>query len=763
MNSMKRFLVCLLTVEGVVSSTTTSTSASTSATTSASPPTRGGIRTPRQTTEQEQAQGQSHRRTAVSLIDATSSFQRSTESTYDHMVELYAEGDTHKLTYHWNDIRDNTFEGRVIHVTNSEDTAPSWLGFGIYDTFLHTAPVTSSTPFMVGSDAVIGIVQSRSVELYRLGAKEVNMDKDDNGNALGVQPATSQNLLNTNIQQHVSDDGTITTDLTFQKLVSDGIDVKVRHAGDNVFLWAMGPPSVSDFQTHGPDHRGVFKLDLDKVQQMAQAGQTGGTQEQDQQDKFENNDANQETTDGGTGDADADAGTNTGGGDAGTDETSSSSNTKKEQNTSPVVTGSCQSTNPTYEKMVALTPTLSFFWTLHPEDNKINVLLEYTGGEAWLGLGFSQTGKMIGSTAVIGIPGNAAEGQVQKYKLNDKSSESVNPLESGQQTLTDARISVTDDGVTSLQFTKLLDEGPSTDEVYLATKGLNTLLFAVGTNGDTLDYHAHRGTFRLDLGSCSAVIGKSGSSTGSATHMGAWATHGTFAVLAWAIASPFAMTVAWFRTLVPSSWIYVHVFSNVVSFTFSLIAVIIAFASMSYQTHPSHFSEPHHWVGLVLIVAMTFQVMNGFLRPPVEKRDPYSNAPNYQGGNGGGGGGGAGGNGGGGGAGGVDDPQAFFKIPRTPREIWFSSHRLTGIAMLGMGVYQIQSGLNLFARNFNVESMVVWYWVYVTLFGSGLISLKLWIRYEEYKARRGMETLSASPNGSDPQDTDALPVQFDAR
>jgi len=745
---MKRFLVCLLTVEGVVSS-------------SPQHHTRGAQQPLPQQQQQQQHQQQQQRRTAVDLIDATSSFQKSTESTYDHMVELYADGDTHKLTYHWNDIRGNAFEGRVIHVTNSQDTAPSWLGFGIYDTFLHTAPVTSSTPLMVGSDAIIGLVESRSVKLYRLGAQQVNMDKDENGNALGVQPATTQALLNNQMAQHVSDDGTITTDLTFEKLVSDGVDVKVRHAGENVFLWAMGPPNVSDFQTHGPEHRGAFKLDLDQVQQMAQAGQTGGTEEQDQQDKFENNDKNQETTDG---DTDADTDSNAGGGG---DDTSSSNNNNKESNTSPVVTGSCQSTNPAYEKMVALTPTLNFFWTLHPEDNKMNALLEYSGGEAWLGVGFSQNGKMIGSTAVIGIPGQQQQPEVQKYKLNDKSTDSVNPMVSEAQTLTDARISVDNNeqqeggGITtSLQFTKLLNEGSQKDEVVLTTRGLNTLLFAVGTD-NTLGYHAHRGTFRLDLGSCSAVMGNKKSGDAASSHMGAWATHGTFAVLAWAIASPFAMTVAWFRTLVPSSWIYVHVFSNVVSFTFSLIAVIIAFASMSYQTHPSHFSEPHHWVGLVLIVAMTFQVMNGFLRPPVVKRDPYGNAGGGQGGGGGGGGGVAGGANGG--AGGADDSQAFFKIPRTPREIWFSSHRLTGIGMLGMGIYQIQSGLNLFARNFNVESMTVWYWVYVTLFGSGLISLKLWIRYEEYKARRGMETLSASPNGSDPQDTDALPVQFDAR
>jgi len=695
---MKRFLVCLL-----ATATTAAVAVEASNSSGAvSANTRGG--------------NSSNRRTSVSLIDATSAFSKSTESSYDHQVELYADGDSHKLTYHWNDIQGNTIEGRLIHSTNSIENAPSWLGFGIYDTFANPDPVTSTTPLMVGSDAVIGLVLSQSVKLWRLGGKQVTADET------GVHPAEDQALLESSIKQHTHDDGRVTTDLSFKKTMENGMDVKVRHAGDNVFLWAMGPPGVNDMETHGVDHRGAFKLDLTKVKQAAESGQTGEEQEEKKEEEFENND--QETTDGG--------------GDTTTDNPPPST-PSDEKNTSPVVTGKCQSMNPDYEKMVALTPNLNFFWTLHPESNLLNAMLEYQG-EAWLGLGFSQNGKMVGSTAVIGTPGN---NQVQKYKLLDKEKQSITPMQS--QTLETPSITQ-EGGVTKLAFGKLLNEGSGSGEVVLTTKGLNTLLFAVGSGND-FDYHQHRGAFRLDLDSCSAVMAGGKSATG-ATHMGAWATHGTFAVLAWAIASPFAMTVAWFRTLVPSSWIYVHVFSNVVSFTFSLIAVIIAFASMSYQTHPSHFSEPHHWVGLVLIVAMTFQVMNGFLRPPVEKRDPYSsNAPNYQGG----------------GAGGEGETQAFFKIPRTPREIWFASHRGTGIAMLGMGIYQIQSGLDLFARNFNVESMVTWYWVYVALFGSGLISLKLWIRYEEYKARRGMETLSASPNGSDPQDTDALPVQFETR
>jgi Eukaryotic cytochrome b561 len=206
-------------------------------------------------------------------------------------------------------------------------------------------------------------------------------------------------------------------------------------------------------------------------------------------------------------------------------------------------------------------------------------------------------------------------------------------------------------------------------------------------------------------------------SSATKSKQGAFAAHGTLAVLAWGVATPFAMTVAWFRTLVPSSWIYIHVFSNVISFVFTVVAVIVAITAQSGQTSPSHFSHPHHIVGVALLVLMTFQIMNGFMRPPVEKKDPYSARQFVEGKN-------------------------FFEIPRSPRGLWMLIHRLSGVAMLGMGMYQISSGLTLFADDFDVTSIAPWFWLYAGFFAFFLIALRVWILMEEQKARHGMEVLS---------------------
>lgn len=364
--------------------------------------------------------------------------------------------------------------------------------------------------------------------------------------------------------------------------------------------------------------------------------------------------------------------------------------------------------------MVQLTPELTFHWTLK-EDATTPVLdgvLEYDG-EGWLGFGVSPNGEMIGSTAIIGLPGTGTE--PAEYSLEGKSVDAVNqaePFESPEKAvITQAG------GKTILRFVKVLEDDASNGG--FTENGLNTFIFAAGSSNE-LGYHQHRGSFRINLNSCEE--GTTTSSTGSSSQMtkqGSFATHGMLAVLAWGVATPFAVTVAWFRTLVPSSWIYIHVFSNVLSFIFTVVAVIVAITAKSKQADPSHFTKPHHVVGVTLMVLMTFQVFSGFSRPPVEKKSSH-----YNDGHG-------------------------WALPSSKRELWYFLHRLSGVAMLGMGVYQISSGLNLYAEDFNVTSIAPWFWLYVGLFAFFLIALKVWILLEEYKARQELRMLPSDQGSVD--------------
>jgi len=268
-------------------------------------------------------------------------------------------------------------------------------------------------------------------------------------------------------------------------------------------------------------------------------------------------------------------------------------------------------------------------------------------------------------------------------------------------------------GKTILRFVQVLSDDASNGG--FTENGLNTFIFAAGSSNE-LGYHQHRGSFRINLQTCEqGTVGSSGGSSAQMTKQGAFAAHGMLAVLAWGVATPFAVTVAWFRTLVPSSWIYIHVFANVLSFVFTVVAVIVAITAKSGQTDPAHFTKPHHIVGVTLLVLMTFQVFAGFSRPPIEKKanDHYADGHGW-------------------------------RLPSSKREVWYFIHRFSGVAMLGMGVYQITSGLDLYADDFDVTSIAPWFWLYVGLFAFFLIALKVWIMMEEHKARQGVSSMVSS-------------------
>ena len=675
------------------------------------------------------------------VLDATTTFTKSTESEFDHEVTVQ-DG----LTFHWNDIKGNTFEMGLIHQASSLEEAPAWLGVGFFE-----GTASPSADLSGGSDAVVGIVQDNSVKKYS-GAFTAS-----------IQEMERQTLLQSSIRTHDSDLGTVNTILTFTKELkeSDTEEIQINAVGENALIWAFGQPS--DGSIDNPKALGLISLDLNEVRAIAQSAAEGGTTgegggSEGGEGSATGEGAGGEAETGGDtqtgGEAETGGDTQTGGeaetggetetgGEAETGGTSSTpgetdsgeddaSASDSDGNTAPVVLSTCGSNlvdanGIPYEKNLQLTKLMSLHWRLS-SDGKMAGALRYDGS-AWVAFGVSMDGQTIGSDAIIGLPD---EGAVKKYEIPDQDEGTVVDLPSDG--LFTGSVSTDEEGGTLMTFEAKLDDGTTHK---ITTTGLNTFLFAEGASA-VFGFPQFRGTFRVDLGTCD------GEETVGRSHMGAFAAHGVIATLAWGIASPFAVTVAWFRTLVPSSWIYIHVFSNVLSFFFTLVAVIVAISAMSVQTKASHFSDPHHWVGLLLLVAVTFQVMNGFLRPPVEKKnDPYA-ASHY------------------------DIEPGFMNMPKTPRQVWVFSHRLTGIVTISMGVYQIHSGLNAFARNYNVESIAPWFWGYVSLFAFCLVSLKFWIMFEEYKARRGMEAMhvdhrsnAGSSQGMSHAESELVPVQFD--
>lgn len=113
--------------------------------------------------------------------------------------------------------------------------------------------------------------------------------------------------------------------------------------------------------------------------------------------------------------------------------------------------------------------------------------LEVNNDNGWIGVGFSPSGTMENSQAVIGI---YDEDTVLKYDLAPGQ---ATQMSDDKQTLQKASIT-TMDGKTIMEFTKLLVED---DEVEILEDGENIFLHAWG--GSALGYHTGRLSFTIDF------------------------------------------------------------------------------------------------------------------------------------------------------------------------------------------------------------------------------------------------------------------------
>ena len=670
-------------------------------------------------TNDEDAAASSRRHLQVSdtteITDATSSYVGSSESIFDHEVNL-----KDNLSFHWNDITGDHFNGRLIYKADSVAQAPSWLGVGLYHSN-HNYTVIPISNFMIGSDAIIGLTRQEefessgleAVQLYNLGGKQSPSQITPHGGGAGAVDSTNS------IVQHDSDDGSVVTELTFRIVANSLEGAKIRTDGTNIFLWAIGPPGPAGV-LNKHFRKGVIYLDFQSVADVIREGVT---------------DAPPPAAPVAAGPANSQPITPM---------TNPPTAPPTIVNSSPVISGTCNSNIfGDQAAQVALTPSLTFHWKLI-STNQVQMALEYMGPEAWLGLASSASGKMIGSTAVIGVPGTDVKAQVPtQYKLTAQLLSGIQIDDNGSFDLKDADItsertdgSRSSDYRTVMTFTKILND--PNDDVPITKDGLNTLLYAAGPSR-TLGYHEHRGSFRLDLNDCDGNVlidvNAQGDESGKKwTNRATFAAHGFFAFLAWGLASPLAVSAAWFRTLIPTSWIYIHVFFNASTFMVTFLAFWIAVGGVAASDETDHFSKLHHFMGLILMVLVTVQVLNGFLRPPVERKDrSVAPAP-------------------------VDDDDTSkdllcgcLAIPDTPRETWQLIHRSSGLTAIVLGIYQISSGLGLYADRFGTNSLVKYFFIYVGLFLVGLVGLKLYSSRQEDNARRGV----VQPvNTSDPEGDD---------
>jgi hypothetical protein len=115
---------------------------------------------------------------------------------------------------------------------------------------------------------------------------------------------------------------------------------------------------------------------------------------------------------------------------------------------------------------------------------------------AWIGLGVSIDGSMIGSVAAIGIQ-DPSKVNVNKYSLNSKTIQGVSKAESQDSIY--GKSFVQTQGLTTMEFETYLDW--NFDYLPFLSSGETQMIFAYGY-GNSFGYHKRKGEFLLNLGLC---------------------------------------------------------------------------------------------------------------------------------------------------------------------------------------------------------------------------------------------------------------------
>jgi hypothetical protein len=144
------------------------------------------------------------------------------------------------------------------------------------------------------------------------------------------------------------------------------------------------------------------------------------------------------------------------------------------------------------------------------------------------------------------------------------------------------------------------------------------------------------------------------------------------------------------------------------SFALTFLSVGVAFATMHGMgdAGEGHMKEMHHLVGLLLMMLVSFQTANGFLRPAREfvTDDEHDRTP------------------------GAVLRSSMNDKGLTARTLWHLVHSASGLFIFGLGAYQVVSGLGLFSKRYGTPDWGQAYVGYIGWFVTVVIFGKVWIK-----------------------------------
>jgi hypothetical protein len=383
--------------------------------------------------------------------------------------------------------------------------------------------------------------------------------------------------------------------------------------------------------------------------------------------------------------------------------------------------------------MIALKGNVNFYWKLiipvvshgshnyNYDDSFLKVKMVYPG-KTWLSLGIAENeqGKMSHSDCVIASSSSTATliaknkgyniddgerstvGVPLKYHIVGYDFSNIHLMNSSQQTLINATFTQTNDNTnndeTVLEFTKRIAEINA-----IHVTNTTTFIYAVGYDGieDISTMHQYANSFHMEkFNNCPSQIQYHFEKKQMwQKTIFLWWIHGICGALAFTLCFPIAIITAIFRehlfpvpassTPSSSSWIIWHTTSIWIGFGLTVITFTIAVITR-FVMKASHFKTTHHKVGLALLLLSSIQVWTGYNRPPKEKRI-----------------------------------------------MWSFIHRLMGVSIVSLGIFEVGDGLSIVARKYTKmpNSAPVYFAIVGSLIAIAIV-LKVCLLYNNQDKRR---------------------------
>ncbi|GLJ21524.1 hypothetical protein SUGI_0398330 [Cryptomeria japonica] len=250
----------------------------------------------------------------------------------------------------------------------------------------------------------------------------------------------------------------------------------------------------------------------------------------------------------------------------------------------------------------------SYNYVLRYSQNSTNIwsfVLSATNRQSWIGIGFSSSGSMVGSSAIVGWVDQSGSGAVKQYYLGGQSTQAVNP----------------DQGNLNIvnNYTTLIVEGST---IYLAFQlqfstplTVANILYAVGPQNSFPDSNYRLTEHQAKV--ATVFDFSTGASSQSSSTDNLRKSHGVLGLIGWGILLPLGVIIArHFRQWDPA-WFYLHIGFQMAGFILGIAGISLGF---KLSNRLSTDVDTHKAIGIIMLAIGALQVAALFIRPQKDSK-----------------------------------------------------------------------------------------------------------------------------------------------